>query len=46
MVPRGPLGRQQMKNLRVFAGADHPHAAQQPEVLDVGAMNPKNKRSA
>ena len=46
MVPRGPLGRQQMKNLRVFAGADHPHAAQQPETLDVGAMNPKNKRSA
>jgi large subunit ribosomal protein L13 len=46
MVPRGPLGRQQMKNLRVFAGADHPHAAQQPEALDVGAMNPKNKRSA
>ena len=46
MVPRGPLGRQQMKNLRVFAGAEHPHAAQQPEALDVGAMNPKNKRSA
>ena len=46
MVPRGPLGRQQMKNLRVFAGSDHPHAAQQPETLDVGAMNPKNKRSA
>jgi large subunit ribosomal protein L13 len=46
MVPRGPLGRQQMKNLRVFAGADHPHAAQQPVTLDVGAMNPKNKRSA
>ncbi|TXH36129.1 MAG: 50S ribosomal protein L13 [Rhodospirillaceae bacterium] len=46
MVPRGPLGRQQMKNLRVYAGADHPHDAQQPEVLDVAAMNPKNKRSA
>jgi large subunit ribosomal protein L13 len=43
MVPRGPLGRQQMKNLRVFAGTEHPHAAQQPETLDV---NPKNKRSA
>ena len=46
MVPRVPLGRQQMKNLRVFAGTEHPHAAQQPETLDVGAMNPKNKRSA
>jgi large subunit ribosomal protein L13 len=44
MVPRGPLGRQQMKNLRVYAGATHPHAAQQPEPLDVAAMNRKNKR--
>jgi large subunit ribosomal protein L13 len=44
MVPRGPLGRMQMKNLRVYPGADHPHEAQQPEVLDVAAMNPKNKR--
>ena len=42
MVPRGPLGRQQMRNLRVFAGAEHPHAAQQPEVLDVKSMNRKN----
>ncbi len=46
MVPRGPLGRQQMKNLRVYAGATHPHEAQQPVTLDVAAMNPKNKRSA
>ncbi|HWT98565.1 MAG TPA: 50S ribosomal protein L13 [Terriglobales bacterium] len=46
MVPRGPLGRQQMKNLRVYAGTSHPHEAQQPAVLDVAAMNPKNKRSA
>ena len=46
MVPRGPLGRQQMKNLRVYAGAEHPHEAQKPESLDVAAMNPKNKRSA
>ena len=46
MVPKGPLGRRQMKNLRVYAGAEHPHDAQQPQVLDVGAMNPKNRRSA
>ena len=44
MVPRGPLGRQQMSNLRVYAGPEHPHAGSQPEVLDVAAMNPKNKR--
>jgi len=46
MVPRGPLGRQQMRNLRVFAGTDHPHTAQNPEVLDVAAMNSKNKVGA
>ncbi len=46
MITRGPLGRAQMKNLRVYAGAGHPHTGQQPEVLDVASMNPKNKRSA
>jgi large subunit ribosomal protein L13 len=42
MLPRGPLGRRQLANLRVFPGADHPHAAQQPVKIDVAAMNPKN----
>jgi large subunit ribosomal protein L13 len=46
MLPRGPLGRVQLGNLRVYAGPDHPHAAQNPEKLDVGAMNRKNTRSA
>jgi large subunit ribosomal protein L13 len=44
MLPRGPLGRQQLKNLRVYGGSDHPHAAQQPEALDVAALNSKNAR--
>ena len=44
MMPRGPLGRQVMGNLKVYGGAEHPHGAQQPEVLDIAAMNPKNKR--
>ncbi len=44
MVPRGPLGRQQMSCLKIYAGAEHPHAAQNPEVLDVAAMNPKNAK--
>ena len=44
MITRGPLGRAQMRNLRVYAGPAHPHDAQQPEVLDVAALNPKNKR--
>lgn len=46
MVPRGPLGRAQMRNLRVFAGAEHPHVAQNPEVLDVASMNRKNRIGA
>jgi large subunit ribosomal protein L13 len=46
MIPRGPLGRVQMRNLRVYAGSDHPHGAQNPEPLDVGAMNAKNRRIA
>lgn len=46
MLPGGPLTRQQMTNLRVYAGAEHPHEAQSPTVLDVKSMNPKNTRSA
>ncbi len=42
MLPKGPLGRRQLKNLYVYAGPDHKHAAQKPEVLDVAALNPKN----
>ena len=45
MVPRGPLGRQQMSNLRVYAGPSHPHEAQQPVALDLAARNAKNARS-
>ena len=46
MLPRGPLGRQQLGNLRVYPGPDHPHEAQKPERLDIAAMNRKNARSA
>ena len=46
MISRNPLGRQQMTKLKVYAGENHPHAAQNPEVLDIAAKNPKNKRSA
>ena len=45
MLPRGPLARRQLGNLRVYPGPDHPHTAQQPVKLDVGAMNRKNKWS-
>lgn len=46
MLPRGPLGRKQLGNLRVYGGAAHPHEAQAPTVLDVGAMNRKNVKGA
>ncbi len=46
MLPRGPLARVQLGNLRVYPGPEHPHAAQNPEKLDVAAMNRKNSRSA
>ena len=45
MITRGPLGRQQMRALKIYAGPSHPHEAQNPQVLDVASMNPKNKRS-
>ena len=45
MLPRGPLGRQQFGNLRVYGGATHPHEAQAPVALDIAAMNRKNVRS-
>ena len=43
MLPRGPLGRKQLGNLRVYPGTEHPHEAQKPEAFDVGALNRKNK---
>jgi large subunit ribosomal protein L13 len=46
MLPRGPLGRRQLGNLRVYPGAEHPHEAQQPQVVDVASMNRKNTRAA
>ena len=43
MVTRNRLGRQQMKKLHVYAGPDHPHEAQAPQLLDVASMNSKNQ---
>ncbi len=42
MLPRGPLGRKQLGNLRVYKGSTHPHEAQQPEAFDIRPLNPKN----
>ena len=46
MMPDGPLARKQLKNLRVYKGAAHPHEAQQPETLDIAALSHKNTRTA
>jgi large subunit ribosomal protein L13 len=46
MIPKGPLGRAQLRKLKIYAGAEHPHEAQTPESFDVAALNPKNKRIA
>lgn len=46
MITRNPLGRRVMTKLKVYAGPDHPHAAQQPQPLDLGARNRKNRKAA
>jgi large subunit ribosomal protein L13 len=45
MITRGPLQRRLMTNLKVYGGAEHPHEAQKPEVLDIKSMNSKNVRA-
>ena len=44
MIPKGPLGRKQIGNLKVYAGPNHPHGAQQPTILNISMMNEKNIR--
>ena len=44
MISKGPLRNDILRKLKVYIGADHPHTAQQPEVLDVATLNQKNKR--
>jgi large subunit ribosomal protein L13 len=46
MLPKNVLSRKLMTNLRVYAGAEHPHGAQSPEAVDLKSMNAKNTRSA
>ena len=44
MMPKdSPLARGQMKKLKIYAGTEHPHEAQTPEVLDLASRNRKNK---
>ena len=47
MLPKeSPLARRQLTHLRIYAGAEHPHEAQNPQAVDLSKLNPKNKRSA
>lgn len=46
MIPRGPLGREQLRSLHLYNGTEHPHDGQKPEVLDVASLNRKNKVGA
>lgn len=46
MIPRGPLGRKVLGHLKVYAGTAHPHEAQNPQPLDLAALNSKVKRTA
>ena len=42
MLPGGVLGRNQLTKLKIYAGSDHPHSAQNPQVIDLGKLNSKN----
>ena len=43
MIPRGPLGRQQLSNCKIYRDENHKHEAQNPQIIDIASMNTKNK---
>ena len=43
MIPRGPLGRQQLSNCKIYRDENHRHEAQNPQIVDIASMNRKNK---
>ena len=42
MLPGGPLGKKQLTKLKIYKGSDHPHSAQNPELIDISKLNNKN----
>ncbi len=42
MLPGGVLAKNQLKKLKIYAGEDHPHSAQNPQLIDLAKMNTKN----
>ena len=43
MIPRGPLGRKQLSNCKIYRDENHKHEAQNPQIIDIASMNSKNK---
>ena len=42
MLPSGALGKKQLTKLKIYSGADHPHTAQNPKIIEIGKLNQKN----
>ena len=42
-LPRGPLGKQQLSNCKIYRDENHKHEAQNPQIIDIASMNSKNK---
>ena len=45
MIPKGPLGRKQLSNCKIYKGSEHIHQAQNPTFLDISKLNSKNSRN-
>ena len=45
MLPGGVLGRKQLGKLKIYSGDEHPHAAQNPQVIELQKLNKKNIRN-
>ena len=42
MLPGGVLGKKQLTKVKIYSGEEHPHASQNPKLLDIGKLNSKN----
>ena len=42
MLPGGPLAKKQLTKLKLYSGSEHPHSSQNPEVIEIAKLNPKN----
>ena len=42
MLPGGPLAKKQLTKLKIYSGMDHPHSAQNPQIIDISKLNNKN----